>query len=169
MDQRAQMVEGEGDAVPEGYVRSMIPDGTFGHTLGPLYQRRDGGGFAFRADVRHGNVRGVVHGGMLMTLADQVLGLTVQQAIGGGPTATVSLNCDFVSSAEPGDLIEGTAEVTRITRSIVFVQGRLECGDRLILTAAGLWKRLASRYSSADSSSSGGAMPDSAPDQAGPT
>lgn len=147
MDQRVQTVGEEEDIAPDGYVPSTIPDGTFGKLLGTLYRRREGGGFAFRVEARHGNVRGAIHGGMLMTMADQVLGLTVQQAIGGGPTATISLNCDFVSSAKPGDLIEGTAEVTRITRSIVFVQGRLACGDRLILSAAGLWKRLDPRYS----------------------
>jgi uncharacterized protein (TIGR00369 family) len=147
MDQRVQTV-GEKEAIaPDGYVPSTIPDGTFGKLLGTLYRRREGGGFAFRVEARHGNVRGAIHGGMLMTMADQVLGLTVQQAIGGGPTATISLNCDFVSSAKPGDLIEGTAEVTRITSSIVFVQGRLACGGRLILSAAGLWKRLDPRYS----------------------
>jgi uncharacterized protein (TIGR00369 family) len=166
VDRRLQAIGEEEEAAPDGYIPSTIPDGTFGQLLGQLYQRRGGGGFAFRVDARHGNVRGVVHGGMLMTMADQVLGLTVQEAIGGGPTATISLNCDFVSSAEPGDLIEGAAEVTRITRSIVFVQGRLACGDRLILSAAGLWKRLDPRYSGTDHPI--GDSADGSSDQAGP-
>ena len=77
-----------------------------------------------------------------MTLADQVLGLTVVRALGNNPAATVSLNCDFINGAVPGDLIEGEAKVTRITNSVVFVQGSLYCGERLILTASGLWKRI---------------------------
>lgn len=165
MEQQPRTIGEDDGAIPDGYVPSTVPDGTFGRLLGQLYQRRDGGGFAFRVDTRHGNVRGAIHGGMLMTMADQVLGLTVQQAIGGGPTATISLNCDFVSSAKPGDLIEGTAEVTRITRSIVFVQGRLACGDRLILSAAGLWKRLDPRYS--DTLHPVGDSADRSSDQAG--
>lgn len=135
------------DEIPDGYAPCTTPDGRFGPNLGPLYQRHDGSGFAFRVRERHNNARGVTHGGMLMTLADQVLGLTVQHAIDGAYAATVNLNCDFVASTAPGDLVEGSAQVTRVTRSIVFVQGTLYCGERLILTASGLWKRLDPRHS----------------------
>lgn len=134
-------------STPNGYDLCPRLDGDFGASLGPLYRRRDGGGFALRVELKHRNVRGVIHGGALMTLADQVLGLTVQQAIDGAPAATVSLNCDLVASAEPGDLIEGEAYVTRVTRSLVFVHGTLRCGEKLILTASGLWKRLHPGYS----------------------
>jgi len=144
MDRQQPAAEAQ-DAIPEGYVPCTTWDGPFGPSLGRLYQRRDGGGFAFRVQARHNNARDVTHGGMLMTLADQILGLSVQQALEGGYAATVSLNCDFIASAAPGDLIEGTAEVTRVTRSIVFVRGSLRCGDRLLLNASGLWKRLARR------------------------
>lgn len=133
---------GSAEGAPEGYVLCPLPVGAFGDSLGPLYMRPDGSGFACRMAERHGNPRGVVHGGVLMALADQVLGLTVYRSTGHEPSATVSLNCDFVEGALPGELVEGEAEVTRTTRSIVFVQGRLRCGERLILTASGLWKRL---------------------------
>lgn len=128
--------------VPPGYVPCPLSVGDFGDSIGPFFMRPDGSGFACRMARRHSNPLGVVHGGVLMTLADQVLGLTVHRATGLEPSATVSLNCDFVEGARPGDLIEGEAEVTRVTRSLVFAQGRLRCGDRLILTASGLWKRL---------------------------
>ena len=130
------------EAVPQGYEVCRMPDGEFGDGVGPLLVRSDESGFALRARPKHCNARGTVHGGMLMTLADQVLGLTVQRAVGSVDVATVSLNCDLVSGAAVGDLIEGEATITRMTRSIVFVRGRLRCGDRVILTASGLWKRL---------------------------
>ncbi len=130
------------DEIPDGYALCRTLDGTFGPGLGPLYQHQDGSSFAFRVRERHNNVRGVTHGGMLMTLADQILGLTVQHALEGAYAATVNLNCNFVASTAPGDLVEGSAQVTRVTRSVVFVQGTLYCGERLILTASGLWKRL---------------------------
>ena len=47
-----------------------------------------------------------------------------------------------MDGARPGDFVAGEAMVTRITRSIVFVQGSVRCGDRVLLTASGLWKRL---------------------------
>jgi len=127
---------------PTGYRVCDMPDGPFTRPLGPLYIKLDGSGFAFRAGERHCNARGVMHGGMLMTFADQALGLTVQRAVGSVEVATVSLNCDLVDSARPGELVEGEATVTRITRSLVFVRGSVRCGERVLLTASGLWKRL---------------------------
>lgn len=127
---------------PAGYEPSPVLDGNFGQSLGPLYQRPDGGGYAFRVGPEHRNSRGIAHGGVLMTIADQTLGLTVQRAIDGGPAVTVTLNCDFVDGAQAGDLIEIEAAVTRVTRSLVFVTGRLTSNGRTILTAAGIWKRM---------------------------
>lgn len=130
--------------LPPGYKVSAIPDGGFAQLIGPLLVRENDAGlrFAFRAEHKHANARDVVHGGMLMTFADQVLGLTVQRAVGTLGIATVSLNCDLVAAARPGDFIEGEAVVTRVTRTIVFVKGTIFCGNTVLLTASGLWKRL---------------------------
>ncbi len=128
--------------IPDGFDVCSMDDGDFGRAQGQLFWSHDRRRFAFRVENRHRNENGVIHGGMLMTLADQVLGLTVVRALDNNPAATVSLNCDFIDGARPGDLIEGEARVTRITRSLVFVQGSLHCGDRLLLTASGLWKRI---------------------------
>lgn len=131
-------------AVPAGFVICRIADGRFAEAVGPLYVREgESTRFGFLAESRHGNVRETVHGGMLMTLADQVLGLTVMQAVGlETPVVTVSLHCDFVSAAKPGDWIDGEATVTRITRSLVFVRGSLSHGGDVVLSAAGVWKKL---------------------------
>jgi uncharacterized protein (TIGR00369 family) len=132
----------EAGTAPEGYVPCPLPVGDFGDSLGALFMRPDGSGFACRMRPGHRNPRGAVHGGVLLSLADQVLGLTVYQAIGQTLSATVNLNCDFVEAAFPGDLIEGEARVTRVTGSVVFVTGMLRRGERVILTASGIWKRL---------------------------
>lgn len=128
-----------------GYEVCPMADGAFNSTVGPVLWRPHGTPvrFAFAAGERHTNGRGVVHGGMLLTFADQVLGLTVQLAVGTLYVATVSLNCDLIASAVPGDLVEGEAVVTRVTKSVVFVRGTLFRGDNLLVNASGLWKRLA--------------------------
>jgi len=130
--------------VPAGFVPCRIADGSFAEAVGPLYVREgEPVRFGFLAESRHGNVRETVHGGMLMTLADQVLGLTVMQAVGlETPVVTVSLHCDFVSAAKPGDWIEGEATVTQITRTLVFVRGSLSHHGAVVLSAAGVWKKL---------------------------
>jgi len=129
---------------PPGYELCDMPDGEFTRALGPLFIRLTDSGprFAFRAGSRHTNVRGVVHGGMLMTFADQALGLTAQRALNTVALATVSLNCDLVASAKPGDLIEGEATITRTTNRLVFLKGTITCSDAVLLNASGLWARL---------------------------
>ena len=131
--------------IPQGYELCTKADGAFDSAAGPLFIRFDGKGFAFRVGAKHCNARDVVHGGMLMTFADQVLGLMVQREVGSVEVVTVSFHCDMVSGAVQGELIEGEAVVTHVTRSIVFVRGLLRSGDRPVLTASGLWKRLKPR------------------------
>ena len=130
--------------IPSGYELCDMPDGEFTRALGPLFIRLTDNGprFAFRAGSKHTNARGVVHGGMLMTFADQALGLTAQRALDTVALATVSLNCDLVASAKPGDLIEGEATITRITKRLIFLKGTITCGDAVLLNASGLWVRI---------------------------
>lgn len=112
--------------------------------FGCIHVDRSGGRlrFAMQALPQHSNGR-TVHGGVLTALADLVLGMTVRET--GDAAATISLNCDFVAAAQVGDWIEGEAEVTRRTRSVVFVRGTLRCGDRTLLCASGVWKPIEPR------------------------
>jgi uncharacterized protein (TIGR00369 family) len=131
------------EAAAQGW-KPLRENGGFESLIGPLWFRREGDGaaFAFRAEARHANPNGVVHGGMLFSLADHALGSAVFFAGGKRPCATVSLNCDFVAAARPGDWIECRAEILRQGRSLVFVRGRVFAGERLLATADGVWKIL---------------------------
>ncbi len=131
-------------AVPEGFEPCPVTDGRFADLVGTLYQRRDEPGrFGFPVEARHANVRETVHGGLLMTRADQVLGITVRRAVGMDvPVVTVSLHCDFVSGAVAGDWIDGEATIARVTKTLVFVRGTLACNGEVVLSAAGVWKML---------------------------
>lgn len=130
--------------VPDGYV-PIFPDG-FNAYIGPILGKFDGpemGPHHFIFDVRPEHLNGgdMMHGGMLMALADVVLGSTVAQSIG-GMGSTIALNCDFLAGAQPGTRIEGEATISRKTNSVVFVSGRLFSGDKTLLTASGIWKVL---------------------------
>ncbi len=129
---------------PAGY-RPMTRPGGFEELIGPIYGAKAGDGdyrLAFRAEDRHGNPQGVVHGGMLMTLVDAVMGIAVYRAIGKRRCATISLNCSFVASGRVGDWLEASAEVVRRGRSVVFMRGDIHAGDRRLITADGVWKVL---------------------------
>ena len=121
-----------------------MPSSDYPAMIGPFLARREGGGwrYGFVAERRHLNLGGVVHGGMLMSFADDALGATVWQAVGRKPCTTVQLSTQFVSPVRLGELVEVRAEVLRATRTVVFVRGVLEVAGRTVVHADGVWKIL---------------------------
>lgn len=118
-------------------------DDGFNDFVGPLYQQQVSDTdwtFWFTPEQRHLNGGGAVHGGMLMSFADHVLGKIVWEAVDQQPCVTMSLNCDFVAGGKLGEKIEGSAQITRKTRSVIFVKGELTQGGRTVMTASGIWK-----------------------------
>ena len=130
-------------ALPNGYQAYAYED-PFEDLVGPLgYKVVDGTiSFAFRADDRHRNTGGTLHGGMLMTFADYALCLTAVWDQPGEKCVTVACNCEFVAAGEPGELIEASGEVVRRTRSLAFVRGQIFTGGRVLLTYSGIVKRI---------------------------
>ncbi len=118
----------------------------FADLVDAFWSRRQGDAWSYAAiaDARHVNHRGVVHGGLLLGFADHALGLAVWEQVGRRPVATVHLGLQFVDAAQPGEFIELDVNVTRTTRSLVFVRGTLRFQTRIIATADGLWKILGS-------------------------
>jgi uncharacterized protein (TIGR00369 family) len=138
------MEDGTGfDPAAQGW--KALPGDDFPTLIGPFWGRRREDGrwsYAFLADQRHRNGHGIVHGGMIMSFADQAFGAAVWEAIGRRPCVTVQLNVQFIGPARPGDFVEARAEVLRTTRSVVFVRGVLEADGRMIAAADGVWKIL---------------------------
>ena len=121
-----------------------MPASDYPALIGPFLARREGGGwhYGFVAEQRHLNKGGVVHGGMLVSFADDALGATVWEAVGRQPVTTVQLNTQFIAPVHLGELAEMRAEVLRRTRTVVFVRGVLEVGGRAVVHADGVWKIL---------------------------
>jgi len=88
----------------------------------------------FRAEQRHCNPAGIVHGGMLMTVADMTAGFCTAMNAGIDKfMPTVNMTFDFVASGNVGDWIEGRSEIMKITRSLAFTTVDLSAaGNRLI-------------------------------------
>jgi uncharacterized protein (TIGR00369 family) len=131
--------------LPPGY-EILRNDMGFSEHIGPFYVRKPLNGhtlaFGFRVAPKHVNRGGVVHGGMLVSFIDHALGAMVFTAAGRKPCSTISLDCNFVSPARPGDWVECTGEIGRVTLSIVFIDGKLRVGDRVVMQAKGIWKVL---------------------------
>ncbi len=122
----------------------VLPERGFPVVVGTFFSKKfeEGYRFGFVAEPRHANVGGVVHGGMLVTFVDDLLGATVWFAVKQRPVSTIQLNTRFIAPARPGDFVTLIPQVQRVTKSVVFVRGEVFVGDRLVLSADGVWKIL---------------------------
>jgi len=119
--------------------------GPFTQIVGPVWAKEEGDGqscYGLLIEERHTNSAGIAHGGMLMTLADHVLGWMVWDAVRPKRCVTISLNNQFIGAAKPGDFVEMRARIRRQTRSLVFVEGQGSIDGKLMLSSEGIWKIL---------------------------
>jgi acyl-coenzyme A thioesterase PaaI-like protein len=118
-------------------------DGFIG-LIGPFWQRPadDSYLYAFMAEPKHHNRRGVVQGGMLMTFADRSMGMTCWYANERQPQATVQLDMHFIDAVQIGEFVEAKCMVVRRTRSLIFMSADLVVGSRIVASAKGVWKTL---------------------------
>jgi acyl-coenzyme A thioesterase PaaI-like protein len=128
---------------PDGFL--PVQTKGFGGFAGPVAAGEDDKGAVFLFDIaaQHLNGDDRLHGGMMMSLMAIVMGETTQRAAAARDASAVtrplSLNCDFVSAGEPGERVEGRAIVTRATRSVMFMSGTLTVGERVLMTATGVY------------------------------
>lgn len=107
--------------------------------VGPIWTKGEGEArrYGLLVETRHLNRQGIVHGGMIMTLADQALGLGTHSD---EPQVTVQLDTHFVSGAREGEFIEVTVRIVRRARSMIFMSAEMTVGDRVVALANGVWK-----------------------------
>jgi uncharacterized protein (TIGR00369 family) len=116
----------------------------FGDLVGPVWRLKEGERlrFGFVVAPKHLNRAGNLHGGMLMTLADNAMAITAREASGAKRHATIELNIQFIGAVRLGEFVEAHPEVARATRSLVFMQAKMFVGTRLVVTTNGIWKTL---------------------------
>ena len=100
---------------------------------------------AFRAERRHLNGAGVVHGGCLMTFADFSLFAIATHAMDGAYGLTVAMTSEFLSGPREGAWIEARGEVLRAGGSLIFVRGLVTGDGEACLNFSGTIKRLRKR------------------------
>jgi len=112
------------------------------NTWGRERQGPDGPELAFQASDKHENLRGVVQGGMLMTVADRMLGAIGRFHNENRPQATVQLDVHFLAAVRIGDVVTGRGRMIRNTRSLMFLGGELYVDGMPVVGASGVWKKL---------------------------
>jgi uncharacterized protein (TIGR00369 family) len=129
--------------VPQGFRLIAFEGVTFNSANGPFYIRREGEEIVmgFRVEQRHCNPAGILHGGMMMMVADMTAGFGT--AIKSGIEKfmpTVNMTFDFVASGKVGDWVEGRCELLKVTRSLAFASVMLSTQDGPLLRASAVMK-----------------------------
>ncbi|MFA9201392.1 MAG: PaaI family thioesterase [Cypionkella sp.] len=124
------------------------PHDAFESHAGPFYFRYDENGdavCAFRAEQRHMNGGGFMHGGCLMTFADFALFSIAHRELGGAHAVTLSMTSDFLDPSRAGQWIEARGEVTRAGGKTVFVRGTITADGKPVFTFTGIIRKVGQR------------------------
>jgi len=125
-------------------MKRMKLDTGFIRVNGPLFGRLEADGrpvMGFFVEDRHVNPAGICHGGMLMTFADMLLGLTTSLAGGDRKfLPTVNMTADFLAPAPLGAWVEGQGRLLRLTRNLAFADGVITADGETCMRASGMMK-----------------------------
>jgi len=138
-------------AIPESLkgFEMWAGDEPFENHAGPFFMKHDPQNgrhlSAFIAEQRHMNGGGFLHGGMLMSFADYALFVIAADVMNESQhSVTVSCQTEFLKGAAPlGKPVFADGEVTRNTRSLIFVRGRVFTeNDGTLASFGGILKRV---------------------------
>ncbi len=148
-----------GDTQATGWRHEVIEDGPwagwfaygndpFEDHAGPFYYRVGDDGrrvCAMRAEAKHMNGGGFMHGGAIMTFADYCLFVIAKDALTDSRSVTATFNGEFVGAVAPGSLVECTGEVVKAGRRMVFVRGLMTTGGEPVMSFSAVLKKTSAR------------------------
>ena len=109
----------------------------------PLYSKRTEKAviMGLRLAKPHTNARGLIHGGLIASLADNAMGYSCAQATDWVTSfVTISLAVDFTGSAEIGQWLSVESDVIRTGSTICFAQSLIKADDIVIARASGTFR-----------------------------
>jgi uncharacterized protein (TIGR00369 family) len=109
----------------------------------PIYSRRTDKAvvIGLRAREPHLNSRGLVHGGLLTTLADNAMGLSCGLHLASGPRLlTANLTVDFLSVAERDQWIEIETGFVKPGRAMCFAQAFITADGKVCARANAVFR-----------------------------
>jgi len=104
----------------------------------PLYSKRtdDAVIIGLRLAKPHTNGRGLIHGGLIATLADNAMGHSCAHRMGAESSlVTISLAVDFVGTAQVGQWLAVETDVIKTGSTICFAQSFIKADDIVIARA----------------------------------
>lgn len=135
------------ETIPDTFA-PIFRSSPFLELLGPIYSSDTDSGtkIGFMAKEKHCNARGVVHGGVLSSLADIALGYNA--AFGQQPPVpmvTANLTVDYAGSARLDDWIEIETDVQKVGKSMAFANCYFCVNSKRIARASAVFHVLQSQ------------------------
>ena len=124
-----------------------LKPGFMKHNGGVLFRNVTDTQYEFKSKINenHLNAAGITHGGYLSALVDAGAGTAAHRCAENAPCVTISLDLKFIGSSKIGDEITGNVKILKKTKTLVFLFCELECNDKIITSASGVWKILSKR------------------------
>jgi uncharacterized protein (TIGR00369 family) len=132
------------DNIPDGF-EPIFRSSPFLDLLGPIYNKKTESELiiGLKAESKHCNARGLVHGGVFSSLADIALGYNAAfQGEEPVPMVTASLSIDFAGSAKLGDWIEVSVDVQKVGRNMAFANSYFFVDKKRIARASAVFNIL---------------------------
>jgi acyl-coenzyme A thioesterase 13 len=127
--------------IPEGF-EPLSRTSPYTELLGPIHQKLAAGSLVIglRAEEKHCNARGQVHGGVFGALADIAMGYSAAFSTRPPtPMVTTSQTVDFIGKAERGDWIEVHSDVLKVGKRLAFASCHFQVGDQRIARASAVF------------------------------
>lgn len=142
------------DSIDLAQYSVFTPPDPFEDHVGPFYFRIAGDASkpgsvhcVLPTEARHGNYRGGVHGGAILTFADYALCLVAGRAADKGTNTsfamTVSIAVEFLAAAQTGAPIEATGEPLQVTGRLAFARGSVTQQGKTIALWSGVVRHVA--------------------------
>jgi uncharacterized protein (TIGR00369 family) len=123
--------------VPAGY-QPHFRKSPFTDPWEPLFSKKTetGVSMGLRLATPHTNARGLIHGGLIASLADNSMGCSCAQATGWRTSfVTVTLAVDYLGIARIGQWLAVECEVIRTGQTLCFAQSLIKADDAAIARA----------------------------------
>ena len=130
--------------MPEEFEQISIKPGFMKHNGGLLFKIISENEYQFKSTINknHLNKAGITHGGYIASLIDAGSGTAAHRATNTNSCVTVSLDIKFIAPTKESDQILGFVKILKKTKSMIFLICHLQCKNKIIASASGVWKLL---------------------------
>jgi uncharacterized protein (TIGR00369 family) len=130
------------ESIPQGF-EPHFRKSPFTDPWEPLYAKKTEKAvvLGLRLATPHTNARGLIHGGLIASLADNAMGYSCAQAMGWASSlVTVNLAVDYIGSAKIGQWLSVESDVIRCGSTLCFAQSLITADDAMIARANGTFR-----------------------------